>query len=85
MTVYIAGTQKKTHISRTSCGETRIKSTHACFLSTHLYTRTYADLSDYLPSSGSDKKFKGTSLFKYTLTPTKYIKNDIPNKVHVCI
>lgn len=42
----------KTLVLRPTCGETPIKSTHACFLSTHPYTRTFDDLSVDLPSHG---------------------------------
>ena len=50
-------------------GETPVKSTHACFSPTNLYTITFAGLSVDLLSSGLVKKFIDASFF--TDTPAR--------------
>ena len=61
--------------SNPTCGETSVKSTHACFPPTHPYTITSACLSVDLLSCRSIRKFIGASFFTDTLVHLNISKN----------
>lgn len=50
----------KSSIINHSCGKTTVKSIHACFTSTHTYTKIFDGLSVDFFSCGSIKKFTNT-------------------------